>query len=155
MSTPHILLQGVVEARLQVAQKAWITDADRLLMVQYGHTGQHHRDLPGGRVDHGETDLDDALIREIKEETGLSATVGATLAVCLDTHPGNGALTLYLIRAASVLPAALSTTGQTPQDNITAVAWIPRAAIATLTLGPAAFAAHARRLAAIPDREQP
>ena len=41
--------------------------------------------LPGGGVDHGEHP-EEALVREVKEETGLSATVGKFLGVLSDVR---------------------------------------------------------------------
>jgi 8-oxo-dGTP diphosphatase len=48
--------------------------AGRLLLIKRGHEPEAGRwSLPGGRVEPGETD-EQAVIREIREETGLSVT---------------------------------------------------------------------------------
>ena len=50
--------------------------AGRLLMIQRGHDPHSGRwTLPGGRVEPGET-AQAAVVREIREETGLSVRVG-------------------------------------------------------------------------------
>lgn len=52
-------------------------DAGRLLLIQRGHEpAKGSWSVPGGRVEPGETD-EQAVRREIAEETGLSIRVGA------------------------------------------------------------------------------
>jgi 8-oxo-dGTP diphosphatase len=51
-------------------------EAGRLLLVKRGHEPEAGRwSLPGGRVEPGETD-EQAVIREIREETGLLVACG-------------------------------------------------------------------------------
>jgi 8-oxo-dGTP diphosphatase len=51
-------------------------DAGRLLLIKRGHEpGQGLWSIPGGRVEAGETDAA-ALVREVREETGLLVTPG-------------------------------------------------------------------------------
>lgn len=65
------------DGRPEVAVGAVAVRGDRLLLVRRGRgTGVGLWSLPGGRVEHGET-LAEALVREVAEETGLDATVGA------------------------------------------------------------------------------
>jgi 8-oxo-dGTP diphosphatase len=48
----------------------------RLLLIKRGHEpGKGLWSIPGGRVETGESDAD-ALIREVREETGLTVTPG-------------------------------------------------------------------------------
>jgi ADP-ribose pyrophosphatase YjhB (NUDIX family) len=48
----------------------------RLLLIKRGHEpGKGLWSIPGGRVETGESDAD-ALIREVREETGLTVTQG-------------------------------------------------------------------------------
>ncbi len=52
-------------------------DSGRVLLIRRAHEpGSGLWSLPGGKVEEGETDAE-ALIRELREETGLFATVGA------------------------------------------------------------------------------
>jgi 8-oxo-dGTP diphosphatase len=51
-------------------------DAGRILVVQRAHPpAEGTWSVPGGRVEHGETDAE-AVIREVREETGLVVEVG-------------------------------------------------------------------------------
>ncbi|PRX44228.1 ADP-ribose pyrophosphatase YjhB (NUDIX family) [Prauserella shujinwangii] len=51
-------------------------DAGRLLLIQRAHEPARGRwSLPGGRVEAGESDPD-AVVRELREETGLSVRPG-------------------------------------------------------------------------------
>jgi ADP-ribose pyrophosphatase YjhB (NUDIX family) len=56
---------------------AIITDGDgRLLLVKRGHPPEAGRwSIPGGRIEPGESDQQ-ALVREVREETGLAVTPG-------------------------------------------------------------------------------
>jgi 8-oxo-dGTP diphosphatase len=52
-------------------------DAGRLLLIKRGHEpGKGLWSIPGGRIEPGETD-EEAVIREVREETGLVVTVGS------------------------------------------------------------------------------
>jgi mutator protein MutT len=66
-----------MSGRPEVAVGAIVTDAQgRVLLIQRGHPPAKGRwTVPGGRVERGET-LQQALLRELQAETGLTATPG-------------------------------------------------------------------------------
>jgi 8-oxo-dGTP diphosphatase len=54
-------------------------DLGRLLLIRRGHPpGAGLWSLPGGRIEPGETDAE-ALVREVREETGLAVEAGGLL----------------------------------------------------------------------------
>jgi mutator protein MutT len=51
-------------------------DSGRLLLIKRGHEpGKGLWSIPGGRIEAGETD-EDAVVREVREETGLIVAAG-------------------------------------------------------------------------------
>ncbi|WP_164670822.1 NUDIX hydrolase [Virgibacillus doumboii] len=54
---------------------------ESILMVKNKGEANSYYTLPGGAVEHGET-LEQAAIREVKEETGLDVEVNGILSVC-------------------------------------------------------------------------
>lgn len=78
----HVRVTGVV-----------IEDGRILLLNQDTGTGRSWS-LPGGKVEDGET-LAGALVREMREETGLEVEPGRLLYVC-DHLPGDGTHVVHL-----------------------------------------------------------
>lgn len=63
-------------------------DQGRLLLIKRGHApGAGLWSLPGGRIEPGETDAE-ALVREMREETGLAVQAGRLLGTA--RRPGRG-----------------------------------------------------------------
>ncbi len=68
---------GFVSTRVIPCVGAIIKDhAGRLLLIKRGHDpGKGRWSIPGGRIEDGESDAE-ALVREVREETGLIVTAG-------------------------------------------------------------------------------
>jgi 8-oxo-dGTP diphosphatase len=71
---------GFVSTRVIPCVGAIIKDhAGRLLLIKRGHDpGKGLWSIPGGRIEDGESDAA-ALVREVREETGLIVTAGALI----------------------------------------------------------------------------
>src|SRR5690348_9091527 len=75
MAAAQVILGAMPEQRIPCVG-AIITDSDRILLIRRGHEPEAGRwSLPGGRIEAGETD-EQALIREVREETGLEVAPG-------------------------------------------------------------------------------
>ncbi|KAB2386305.1 NUDIX domain-containing protein [Actinomadura montaniterrae] len=73
-------------ARIAVRVTAVIVEDGRILLLDQDTGTGRSWSLPGGKVEHGET-LSAALVREVREETGLEVVPGRLLYVC-DHLPG-------------------------------------------------------------------
>lgn len=102
--------------------------AGRLLLIRRGHPPAQGRwSLPGGRVEPGESD-EQAVVREVAEETGLDVTVTAHVGSVRRAAPGGGG---YDIRDYAARP-----TGGVLQagDDAGEARWCDAAAFAALPL---------------------
>jgi 8-oxo-dGTP diphosphatase len=70
-------------------------DTGRLLLIKRGHEPEEGRwSLPGGRVRPGESDWD-ALVREVREETGLNVEPGRLVGAVERPAPGGAVFDIY------------------------------------------------------------
>ena len=83
------------ESRIRCVS-AIVTDGDgRLLLVKRGHAPEAGRwSLPGGRVNPGESDPQ-ALVREVREETGLCVEPGRLVGAVERPAPGGAVFDIY------------------------------------------------------------
>jgi ADP-ribose pyrophosphatase YjhB (NUDIX family) len=108
---------------------AIITDREgRLLLIQRGHEPEAGRwSLPGGRVEPGESDQQ-AVVREIREETGLAVRCGGLVGAVERPAP-DGAVLQIRDYAATVTGGEL-----TPGDDAAAARWVNRDGLSELPL---------------------
>lgn len=73
---------------------AILTEGGRILLIRRGHEPEAGRwSLPGGRVEPGETD-EQALVREVREETGLEVIPGPLTGAVDRPAPGGRVLAI-------------------------------------------------------------
>jgi ADP-ribose pyrophosphatase YjhB (NUDIX family) len=74
-------------------------EAGRLLLIQRGHDPDAGLwSLPGGRIEPGETD-EEALVREMREETGLTVRPGSLVGAVSRPGPGGSVIDIRDYRA--------------------------------------------------------
>lgn len=71
-----------------------VIEDDRILLLNQDTGTGRSWSLPGGKVEEGES-VGDALVREMREETGLKVEPGRLLYVC-DHLPGDGTHVVHL-----------------------------------------------------------
>ena len=74
--------------KLMVRPTGILIDNQKILLVKQEVTEKRHWSLPGGKLEPGES-LEQCLVREIKEETGLDISVKELLYVCDRIYKGN------------------------------------------------------------------
>lgn len=118
----------LIEARDFVHALAFDTLDRAILVRQYrhGYAGLT-LELPGGIMDEGETDIVQAAIRELSEETGFSGGTARHL-VSLSPDPGRYTNRVHLVLAEGVVPGRAA---PEPTEDIEIVL-IPRGELAAL-----------------------
>ena len=111
----------------QVCVGAVAVDDDRLLLVRRGNApGAGSWSVPGGRVEPGET-VGEAVVREVREETGLEALCGPLLGWV--ERIGDAHHFVILDFLVEILDAADPTAG----DDAVEAAWVPLVDVAEMT----------------------
>ena len=108
---------------------AVVTDGrGRLLMIKRGHEpGAGLWSIPGGRIEPGETD-EEALVREMFEETGLAVEVGRLIGRVQRPGP-NGTVIDIADYAATVTGGTLR-----PGDDAADACWVDSADMGSLEI---------------------
>ena len=104
-------------------------DAGRLLLIKRGHEpGKGLWSIPGGRVEAGESDAA-AVVREVREETGLAVAPGRLIGTVRRPAGGDGGVFDIRDYAAAVTGGTL-----VPGDDADDAVWAGPAELGTLPL---------------------
>lgn len=122
---------------------AIIRTGDTLLLVKHAKGGRTYWLLPGGGVDKGET-LEQALTRELKEETNLDIRVGDLVLANDSIAPDGGRHVVNLYFVAEVVQGDVAA-GE--DGRVTGAEYVPIADLAALTFYPDIRAALVEGLA--------
>ncbi|KFN03086.1 NUDIX hydrolase [Bacillus clarus] len=95
-------------------------EKDKVLMVH--NVAQNVWSLPGGAVEKGET-LEKAVVREVKEETGLIAEAGGLVAINEKFFAEQGNHALFFTFRANVVTGELCAEDE---EEISAIEWVDR-----------------------------
>jgi mutator protein MutT len=122
-----------------VAVGAIVIDEDRVLLVRRGQPPlEGEWSLPGGAVEVGES-LETALVREVREETGVDVTVGPMVDVLDRITPDPAGRVAYHYVIVDYLCRLRGGTAQGMSDALEA-RWVPRDAVPQYGLTSAARA---------------
>ena len=114
--------------RAEVCVGAIVVDDDDLLVIRRGHgPGAGEWSIPGGRVEGGEL-LAEAVVREVREETGLEAVCGQLVGWAERIHDDRHFVILDF--DATVLERR----EPTPGDDAQEACWVPLGDVAELRL---------------------
>ena len=112
---------------------AIVVDQGRVLLAQRGHEPMKGQwSLPGGAVECGET-LGDAVVREVREETGLDVTLGPLVEVVERVHRDADGRVEYHFVVADYL-ARVAGGHLAPASDAAAVRWVEERELADFRL---------------------
>jgi ADP-ribose pyrophosphatase YjhB (NUDIX family) len=117
---------------------------DRVVLVRHRAAGSSYHLLPGGGVDYRET-LEHAVVREVREETGLDVSLGRLLFASDTIDPHGSRHVINLTFAAEIIGGYITDSPQ--DDRVEAVDLVAAESLSTLDLRPPMAEAIQRVLA--------
>jgi 8-oxo-dGTP diphosphatase len=124
-----------------VKAKAVIIKNEQILLIEYSEKNCFHYNLPGGKVEIGET-IDEALQRELEEEASVYISIGNIICVYeytphkhIEGHASD-IPTIQIILEAHLKENQIPKLPQSPDKFQTAVKWVPLADLDTIVLYP-------------------
>ena len=99
---------------MRTSVRALIRHGGDLLFIRRTRKGKEYYVLPGGAVEDIDASLSDALRRELKEEIGAEASIGAKVYEFSDEH--NGQVTRHIILECSI-PSRSISLGEGPEKQ--------------------------------------
>jgi ADP-ribose pyrophosphatase YjhB (NUDIX family) len=107
---------------------ALVVHEGRLLVVRRGRSpGRGLWSVPGGRVERGES-LEDAVVREVAEETGLAVRAGSVVGRVERAAPVNGVYVIDDLRCELLDPPSALRAG----DDADEARWVSRSELERL-----------------------
>src|SRR5580692_11418872 len=133
-----LILNGVSGSVIPCVGAVIKDDQGRLLLIKRGHEpGAGLWSIPGGRIEPGETDAE-ALVREMREETGLAVQAGPLLGTVRRPVPGGPAAAGGQDSSAvlDIRDYAATVTGGTlrPGDDAAEARWVAVSELASLPI---------------------
>jgi 8-oxo-dGTP diphosphatase len=130
----------MVDPFIRVKVRAAILSDDHILLVEYGDGWEPHFNLPGGRVEAGES-LTDALKREVTEETCAEVNIERLVLVCDFNahHPEYQPDMPHVLEVVFACKLALHSSPRLPErpdPHQVAVRWIPVHDLPSIPLRP-------------------
>lgn len=125
---------------IRISAKALIIRNESVLLVEYVDESGLHYNLPGGGVQNGES-ISEALLREVKEETGIDIDIGP-LVFIIEYEPTRNARwagpihKLNMVFECGIIGEGGPNMPQNPDSNQTAVKWVRLSKLETIELLP-------------------